>query len=187
MLLHLRLKSNLIHCWTIRRLPKHKISAYHFDIQFLKKSLVDYPLSSWDRHEGLTFSFKVVGCVIFLWWLQNRLGWGQVIKDEGNKTSLLLPNQPLPTNQRSGEYREAKLTPTREKREVYILADEHALCMLVIAQFVYTVTHLRCCSLFFRESRPSSRAKLCFLWAHLLLPSACHTCNYNYGPLLGML
>lgn len=121
MLLHLRLKIRLNSLLDHKKTPKHKISAYYFDIQFLKKSLVDYPSSSWDRNEGLTFSFKIIGCVIFLWWLQNRLGWGQVVKDEGNKVLLLLPNQPLPTNQRSGEYREAKLTSTREKRRgIYI-------------------------------------------------------------------
>lgn len=46
----------------------------------------------------------------------------------------------------------------------HVLAEEHALCcMLVIAQFVYTVTHFCYCSLFFREDRQPSRADLCSL------------------------
>lgn len=86
------------------------------------------------------------------------------MKEEGSEASLLLPNQPLPTNWRSGEYREAKLGSAREKREACLLAEEHVPCvMLAIAPFVYTVTHPCGHSLFFRQDRPSSRPNLCFL------------------------
>lgn len=92
-----------------------------------------------------------------------------MVKDEGNKASLLLPNQSLPTSRRPGEDREAKLTSTRVKdrrageRCVYWLTKHTLMYMLVIARFVYTVTHLCCCSLFLSEDRSSSRANLCFL------------------------
>lgn len=47
--------------------------------------------------------------------------------------------------------------------EVYMLAEEHTLrCVLVIAQFVYVVTHLCCCSLFYSEEKLSGNADLCF-------------------------
>lgn len=61
-----------------------------------------------------------------------------MVKDDGNKASLLLPNQPLPTNRRSGKDREAKLTSNREndrgggerfsiaERCVYWLTNEHS-------------------------------------------------------------
>ena len=158
-------------------LKTDKISADHFSIQPLKISLVYCP-PSWEGNKALIFSFRVTGCVVLLWRLQNRLRLGQVVKDEGNKASLLLPSQSLPTNRRPGEDREAKLTSMRVKdrrageRCVYCLTKHTLMYMLVIARFVYTVTHLCCCSLFLSEDRSSSRANLCFLWAHLLLQSA---------------
>jgi hypothetical protein len=72
-----------------------------------------------------------------------------MVKDERNKISLLLSSHLLPTCWRSRGDREEILTCTRERREfpqntgMCILAKEHPLCyMLVIAQFVYMVTHL---------------------------------------------
>ena len=148
-------------------LKTDKISADHFHIQPLKISLVYCPPSSREGNKALIFSFRVTGWVVLSWRLQNRLRLGQVVKDEGNKASLLLPSQSLPTNRRPGEDRDAKLTSMRVKdrrageRCVCWLAKHTLMYMLVIARLVYT--HLCCCSLFLSEDSSSSRANLCFL------------------------